>query len=642
MAPIVLQLDDDNCDGKVDGRDIPEIVFTSFAQMGAGFSASNAYQSNGTLHAVSVVNGAMVEKWTVPADGTLAVRPNAYLAGGNIDGQPGNEVVALVGHLPLAAVPPATTGTAVPGSWARAYRADGSVLWTTQLTYLSAFLTIADLDGDGSAEVIAGGLQVLDGATGAIRFSLPNVAGSSTELVVADVTGDGVPELVTPSRVYSNRGVELADLQASPTGAAADMPPRGNWVAVADLNRDGKPEIISVRTGVSSLHPTDAAHAHDHSLAIWNYDATVSSGHAVLLRSKLDVNGGTPLSACAAGTTGGPIQWSDATNSYLRGGTGGGPVTVADYNGDGYPDIGVAGGTGYTVYSGEGVLAAPQVSVGQSTGGLLWTRPTHDCSSAATGSSVFDFDGDGRAEVVYSDEYYLRIYDGATGVERFRTCNTTGTLSEYPVVADVDNDGHADIVAVSNAYALTCPAEPGAASGTKQAGVRIFGDKEGKWVRTRRVWNQHNYHVTNVAEDGTIPRNPSDNWLVAGLNNFRQNSAPGGQFAAPDLVAEVDAGCHSVGQVLVHVRNLGEAEVDDLISVSLYDATTRALLGTKVTSHALYPVESEDLMFDVPQDVARVYAVVAGDGSAHAWHECRTDNNRSPEVQPNRSCGGVN
>ena len=45
----------------------------------------------------------------------------------------------------------------------------------------------------------------------------------------------------------------------------------------------------------------------------------------------------------------------------------------------------------------------------------------------------------------------------------------SGTLVEYPVVADVDNDGSA---------------EPAC-----------------------RVWNQHAYLITNVREDGTIPQN---------------------------------------------------------------------------------------------------------------------------------------
>src|SRR6185436_596112 len=117
---------------------------------------------------------------------------------------------------------------------------------------------------------------------------------------------------------------------------------------------------------------------------------------------------------------------------------------------------------------------------------LIWQQPTHDCSSAATGSSVFDFNGDNKAEAVYSDEKYLRVYDGATGNVLWQTCNTTGTLIEYPVVADVDNDGQADIVVASNAYAYDC-------EGTKQSGIRVIQSQSKSWVRTRRVWNQHTY-----------------------------------------------------------------------------------------------------------------------------------------------------
>jgi len=108
---------------------------------------------------------------------------------------------------------------------------------------------------------------------------------------------------------------------------------------------------------------------------------------------------------------------------------------------------------------------------------------------------VFDFDGDGSAEVIYSDEINLRVYTGSDGTVLWSTCNTTGTLVEYPLVADVDGDGHADIVAVSNDYSgITC-------EGTKQTGVRVFGDSLDSWVRTRRVWNQHTYHVTNIPPD---------------------------------------------------------------------------------------------------------------------------------------------
>src|SRR5207244_2523986 len=124
-----------------------------------------------------------------------------------------------------------------------------------------------------------------------------------------------------------------------------------------------------------------------------------------------------------------------------------------------------------------------------------------------------------------------------TGSELFGTCNTNGTLVEYPIIADVDNDGHADIVAVSNSYSgFNC-------SGVKTTGVRVFGDTEGNWVRTRRVWNEHAYHVTNVEEAGGIPMIEEANYLTPGLNNFRQNVQPSGQFSAPDLIVTLTPEC---------------------------------------------------------------------------------------------------
>jgi len=42
-----------------------------------------------------------------------------------------------------------------------------------------------------------------------------------------------------------------------------------------------------------------------------------------------------------------------------------------------------------------------------------------NASSNVTGSSVFDFDANGAAEVVYADECFLRMYDGSTGTVRY-------------------------------------------------------------------------------------------------------------------------------------------------------------------------------------------------------------------------------
>ena len=57
------------------------------------------------------------------------------------------------------------------------------------------------------------------------------------------------------------------------------------------------------------------------------------------------------------------------------------------------------------------------------------------------------------------------------------------------------------------------------------SGIRVYEDANDKWVRSRTIWNQHAYSVTNVNEDGTIPKTSSwkNNWDDPTLNNFRQN-----------------------------------------------------------------------------------------------------------------------
>ena len=65
----------------------------------------------------------------------------------------------------------------------------------------------------------------------------------------------------------------------------------------------------------------------------------------------------------------------------LQGGGTGGPPTIADYDGDLMPEIGLVDAHTYSVYQPDGTVE--------------WSAPVTDASSHATGSLVFDFEGDG-------------------------------------------------------------------------------------------------------------------------------------------------------------------------------------------------------------------------------------------------------
>ena len=562
MAPIVIELDDDNCDGKVNEEDIPEIVFTTFT--------GGDYTHNGTLHAISIVQGKVVDKWSKPGE----VYPGTQLAGGDIDGVNGNEVVSC-----------GTDGTV------RAYRGDGTLFWQSAAGVGCYMPSIADLDADGKPEVIVEG-GVLNGATGTTKATFS--AGLAGTFAVSDIDGDGALDIVTSSQAFHGDGKLFVDTTLA-----------GSWPAVGDFDKDGKPEVVAVYTGT-------------HTTSIWHYDAAQAAKFS-WVRQGIDING-TLTQHC-----------DPASAGYT---TGGGPPTVADFDGDGFPDVALAGGIGYAVLSGAKITNTQLTN--PST--VLWTVSTTDCSSAATGSSVFDFDGDGKAEVVYSDENHLRIYEGPTGKVLFETCNTTGTLIEYPLVADVDNDGHADIVVVSNAYA-SGSAEYQCNDGTNiaQSGVRVFGDSAGSWVRTRRIWNEHAYHVTNANEDGTIPKQELPNWKQPGLDNFRQNKQPGSEFAAPDAIVSIAPDCGPTYGLVATVTNIGEAPLPAGVVVGFYTGTpgSGTKIGTGATTKVLYPPQSEAVILPLPtpppgvrEGTTPVYAIVDDTATPHpSWHECRTDNN---------------
>ncbi|HEV8630060.1 MAG TPA: CARDB domain-containing protein, partial [Thermoanaerobaculia bacterium] len=101
-----------------------------------------------------------------------------------------------------------------------ALRSDLSTLWRIPISEYGAQtgVTAFDLDGDGVREVLyvdQHTFYILDGPTGRVRFSRPNITKTLCELpVVADVDGDGGADVLVPSNVFfdgdaSTQGLHL-------------------------------------------------------------------------------------------------------------------------------------------------------------------------------------------------------------------------------------------------------------------------------------------------------------------------------------------------------------------------------------------------------------------------------------------------
>ncbi|MCA9684602.1 MAG: VCBS repeat-containing protein, partial [Myxococcales bacterium] len=438
---------------------------------------------------------------------------------------PQNPVVAAsppaIGDLDGDGIPEIVTQRASSGLVAFRWDANAQTYVTMWTSYGQSNLVdvgrwdgpaIHDLDGDGLAEVVSGS-EVYDGATGT-RLNVGQVVPAAANMVISvvgDLDHDFIPELLA-DEVYSWDMGTSAWVYKAPGG------PGGRHYAFADFGSPG------VNPGEWNKQALD------------NIAEVVTVGDGIVYLHSMD----------------GQLIMH-ATDAIL----GGGPPTIGDFDNDGLPEIASAGGNYYRVFDldcdgNDPSCVAPWVR---------WRQPSQDLSSRNTGSSIFDFEGDGEAEAMYGDECFVRVYEGQTGEVLYSAPRTSCTWYENPIVADPDNDDNTEILIGSNANcSVSCPTiDPihkgircedasGCVSGVCDAGfcrcvdasecaeghactaplpntpgnganvcrsehppgialtgVRVLRDKLDRWASSRNLWNQHAYSITNVNDDGTIP-----------------------------------------------------------------------------------------------------------------------------------------
>jgi hypothetical protein len=315
--------------------------------------------------------------------------------------------------------------------------------------------------------------------------------------------------------------------------------------------------------------------------------------------------------------------------------------------------------------------------------------------------AVFDFEGDGKAEVVYADECFLRVYDGSSGEVLYSAYRTSGTWYESPVVADVDRDQNTEIV-VNNAYYVACGDDPSmpfvdpihrgvrcdddagcipggncvegycrctdnsdcdsgmtcvtpidGTPGTGDVcrathpnsveaagGIRVLRDRLDRWVSSRSIWNQHAYSITNVNDDGSIPRTSEWklNWQQPGLNNFRQNVQGETGFSDfPDITGALsqDNVCvvDSSGEVTLTatVCNRGAKAVGADMPATFYqgDPADGAILCVSYTNGPVPVQGCMEVSCTIDAEITGEITMVVNDngGGGQTTVECNSANN---------------
>ncbi len=641
-TPVVADLDLDGHRSNVDNLTTrPSIVFPSYdgTDGACGLGPMGDATNFGVLR---IMDGrTCLQQHTIP----VPVNGSATPALGDLDGDGRAEIVTLDSLGGVVAFRYEPTMMTWRELW-RSHTAAGAPSRPVAGKCMWTGVSLHDLDDDGRPEVLVEGWvygpdgALIDGTAGALHGTA-----SGEFPIVADVDGDGAPDLVAASGRWRwdaamRRLVRAATFTGMPGHVAvADFGTFGATAAGDDRTRlDGKAEIAVVGSGQARIMTLD--------------------GRVVF----------------------GPIM--------LPGSTGGGPPTIGDFDGDGLPELAVAGSDSYNIFDPDCTGTAPDATrcgTGR-TDGILWTAASQDHSSNITGSSVFDFEGNGTAEAVYADECFVRIMAGKTGDVLFSQQHSSCTWLENPVVADVEGNFRSKLIVPSNQNctvscpaidasfaglrcqaATDCPAglpcqmglcrctadaecngasggdfacaappmgTPGtgntcrAAHTGSRTGVRVFGDVLDRWVASRAIWNQHAYSVTNVRDDGRIPRTSQwvRNWTAPGLNDFRQNVqgslAP---EAAPDLTGRGDPQCPRDGRVMATVCNRGTGPSGDGVRVRFVD-TAGGTLCEGVTVRALGPGQCADVMCDTSSRPATGDVRVEIDPGASV-SECEEANN---------------
>jgi Big-like domain-containing protein/VCBS repeat protein/HYDIN/CFA65/VesB family protein/centrosomal CEP192-like protein len=377
------------------------------------------------------------------------------------------------------------------------------------VTYLSGgcyaySLAAADLNGDGILDlVVTQGSPICgQGDPGAVGVLLGNGDGTFQKAVtydagpswtfavaVADVNGDGKPDLLVDNWCIDQNcdgGVSVllgnGDGTFQPavtygTGGKVDQGPWQSSLAVADVNGDGKPDVLVANECADSNCDTGSV-----GVLLGNGDGTFQSAttyntgaYDAFSVTVADINGdGKPdalvANNCSTADTcesGGPdgtvsvlLGNGDGTfgsaTTYSSGGLYAESIAVADVNGDSRPDIIVGniyaccnsdndGSVGILLGNGDGTF---QSATAYSSGGYV-----------AFSVSVADVDGDGKPDLVVTNECTAnRCANASTGGVgvllgngdgTFQTAATYGTggwAALFVAVADVNGDGKPDLV----------------------------------------------------------------------------------------------------------------------------------------------------------------------------------------------------
>jgi hypothetical protein len=424
-----------------------------------------------------------------------------------------------------------------------------------------------DLSGNSPVSTLLG--------NGAGAFGAPSTkhyTGTMTYGVLADVNGDGVLDLVSNTQVFMG---SATDFQAPImlTGAAGNacafpFGTANGSVIVADVTGDGKPDILTA----DCSNQTITAFVN---LGSGSFSAGKSTwaAYSPATISVADVNGDGKLDAIVGDFYSmdvvvlfgnGDGTFAVPPLGYPAGGDLWAPPVIADFNSDGHPDVvvpsGISGQWSSLVYLaglGGGTFLAPH--------DYFFAGGAKGTASDSWGIATADLNGDGLPDFVVGN----LSSDPTVGVTVFLSnpANPNQSLGrgvnygsggnlQFVALADINGDGTPDLVASNTVPGTTVAGEIqiflGNSNGTFQTPPTIFPIVSGSGLGQLVVGDFNGDGKPDIAvlDTGTILSNqtfPGYVWIL--INNTTPGSlslsfaspvsysltSPGGEIAAADL-----------------------------------------------------------------------------------------------------------
>lgn len=405
---------------------------------------------------------------------------------------------------------------------------DGSQIWYTDNLHEDSSITVGDVDADDAVELL--GTNV-DGQVCALNLagdiewcSLPDVGsdewgGSFASLRIADLDGDGRIEVINKTAILDgSSGEVLKDLEVDKYNSDV------NELAIVDLDGDGQQEIVGNWRIYSStgetLHALEGRAVFGEPVIPIPIQLDADPDAEIIWIGMNEFRATEP-----DGTEIDRVTFTSTEDWVL-------PMAscAGDITGDGGMEFFTT--DRYHLYAWDDDLE------------LLWAFPVEEQTGGAIGCSVFDFDLDGREEILVSDYANVYILSGDGELLFIDTDWDSYTSWEIPMVADLDGDGSVEVIFSGYPYDYeTYPS------------VRVYSHAAGGWPPGTGFWPDDTWSGTSVWPDGSVPRQPATPWLEHGVWRGQPESLVTGRDLVPEVIESCVSSCwEDVGTVSLAVR----------------------------------------------------------------------------------------